>query len=126
MDSPYQYFTNAELMCHCNQCDSASKMNHEFMVKLVAIRRETGVPMPLTSAYRCPTHNDNISSTGLTGPHTTGRAVDIPCSGKAAFAIVSSAHRNGMTGIGIKQKGAGRFIHLDDLSGATRPWVWSY
>ena len=40
---------------------------------------------------------------------------------------VTSAYRIG--GIGVNQKGASRFIHLDDLDQSdshTRPWVWSY
>jgi zinc D-Ala-D-Ala carboxypeptidase len=35
----------------------------------------------------------------------------------------------GFTGIGVKQHGAGRFIHLDDLpnaEGQPRPHLWSY
>jgi len=29
-------------------------------------------------------------------------------------------------GIGVQQKGAGRFIHLDDWASPNRPTVWSY
>jgi hypothetical protein len=35
----------------------------------------------------------------------------------------------GFTGIGVQQKGGGRFIHLDNLPngpGQPRPTVWSY
>lgn len=32
-----------------------------------------------------------------------------------AMAVTSAAMRAGFTGIGVQQKGAGRFIHLDDL-----------
>lgn len=101
-------------------------MDHYFMIKLVAMRRELGTPFILTSAYRCPLHNSRLSSTGDNGPHTTGRAVDILCRGHDAFKIVASANRNGMTGIGVRQKGKDRFIHVDDLTGPLRPWIWSY
>jgi hypothetical protein len=31
----------------------------------------------------------------------------------------------GFTGIGVQQKGTGRFLHLDTLEGDLRPTVWS-
>jgi hypothetical protein len=32
----------------------------------------------------------------------------------------------GFTGIGVQQKGTGRFIHVDLTVGQNRPTVWSY
>ena len=123
----YQYFTNDELKCKgIDCCGGESKMNHEFMVKLVSMRRETGIPFVLTSSYRCPVNNSRVSKTGNIGPHTTGRAVDILCRGHESYIIIDSAFRHGMTGIGVNQKGERRFIHIDDLTGDFRPWVWSY
>lgn len=127
--SPYQYFTMEELTCHCG-CGQML-MNHEYMVRLVALRRATGIPMPLHSAYRCPPHNAAVSSTGLAGPHTTGHSTDPGVSGAGALKILKMAHLFDMTGIGIKQKGPykDRFIHLDDLPkapGQPRPHIWSY
>lgn len=125
--SKYQYFSESELKCHGETCCSGShEMNHDFMVKLVAMRREIGIPLIVTSAYRCKIHNDLVSSTGSSGPHTTGRAVDILIKGNEAHRLLECALRHGMTGIGINQKGALRFIHVDDLDGPLRPWVWSY
>lgn len=119
----YVFFSNHELSCrHCG----LNHMNDAFMQKLVRMRTELDFPFPLSSAYRCPTYNNTVSSTGFNGPHTTGRAVDIMVSGKQAFDIVSRAAEFGFTGIGVKQKGANRFIHLDDLDIDLRPWIWSY
>jgi len=101
-------------------------MNHNFMVKLVSIRRELGLALPISSSYRCPIHNSSVSKTGESGPHTTGRAVDISCRGTDAYKIIECALRYGMTGIGVKQNGENRFIHIDDLDGELRPWIWSY
>lgn len=118
------HFSDKELRCkHCGD----NRMEPEFLKKLERIRLEVG-PMRLSSAYRCPEHNSNVSSTGATGPHTTGRAVDVLCSGAQAFLVMEVAFKHGMTGIGVKQKGphGGRFIHLDDLDTAQRPWVWGY
>lgn len=126
--SPFPHFSESELSCNCGECDRGSEfMNTEFMRKLVAIRRELDFPLPVTSAYRCPDYNDQVSSTGETGPHTTGHAVDIAVSGHKASKLVAAAVRHGMTGIGVNQKGEGRFIHLDDLgNGYPRPTMWSY
>ena len=121
--SPYQYFSMEELACkHCGQMH----MDNGFMAKLVSIRRELGFPLPVTSGYRCPEHNAAVSDTGKNGPHTTGRACDIAISGERAYRLLRAAVAHGITGIGIKQHGTSRYVHLDDLDGQTRPWIWSY
>lgn len=107
------------------------EMDDEYMTYLVALRRSTGVIMNLSSAYRCPEHNNKVSKTGLTGPHTTGRSTDSLVSGADALKILQRAYMFGMTGIGVKQKGSykKRFIHLDNLpnmQGQPRPHIWSY
>lgn len=123
-ESPWQYFTREELACrHCGEM----KMDNEFMRDIVALRRRLGFAFPVTSAYRCPEHNQRVSSTGADGPHTTGRAIDIAVSGIQAIRLLEAAlSSHDFTGIGIQQKGAGRFIHLDAVQGSTRPAIWSY
>jgi len=107
-------------------------MNHSFLKKLDRTRTLLGFPLIVTSGYRCPDHNDSVSSTGRNGPHTTGRAVDLAVFGYQAYALLR--HVGGTPdfgGIGLKQHGAhdSRFIHLDDLEpsdGRFRPTVWTY
>ena len=97
-----------------------------FMDRLQAIRDEAKFPLVVTSGYRSPEYNSKISSTGTTGPHTTGRAVDILIRGDHAYRLTELAFAHGMTGIGIAQKGKTRFIHLDDLTKpGPRPRIWS-
>jgi hypothetical protein len=55
--------------------------------------------------------------------HSTGLACDVGVQGADAHEILRLAMHLGFTGIGVQQKGAGRFIHLD-LRQA--PTVWSY
>jgi len=102
----------------------------DFMAKIEALRVACGFPLPVSSGARCPSHNAAVSKTGRTGPHTTGRAIDLAVSHGQAFEVLSVALKSGFfTGIGINQKGGGRFIHLDDLpnvSGQPRPTLWSY
>lgn len=123
--SKYPNFTREEFKCpHCERC----YMSEHFMDRLQKTRTEYGRPMIVTSGYRCPEYNNQISSTGLDGPHTTGRAVDIHVYGNDAHRLLYHAFQNGFSGIGINQKGdrSGRFIHLDTLENPPRPNVWSY
>jgi uncharacterized protein YcbK (DUF882 family) len=122
----WAYFTKDEFKCkHCGE----NEMSDEFITKLDKLRSNCGFPLIVTSGYRCPTHNQAVSTTGPNGPHTTGRAVDLGVSRHRAYDVLAHALNLGFTGIGIKQKGPSRFIHLDDLEEpdhAPRPTVWSY
>jgi uncharacterized protein YcbK (DUF882 family) len=114
-------FSEDEFCCRCG-CGKAN-MNHEFLVKLQVIRSNIGLPMTITSGYRCEEHDKNI---GGAGPHTTGRAVDISIMGQSAYLLLRYAIDT-MTGIGVSQKGDTRFLHFDDLDeGYPRPMIWSY
>ena len=121
----YPNFPAAELTCKCG-CGQ-NLMAAGFMARLQMLRTKLGFPFPITSAYRCPDHNERVSSTGRQGPHTYGCAVDIAVSGQRAHQIIKHAAID-FTGIGIKQHGPheSRFIHLDTLAGSKRPWIWSY
>jgi zinc D-Ala-D-Ala carboxypeptidase len=116
------HFSHKELACRCG-CGMLP--DKDFMDKVEALRVSVGFPLAVSSAARCPDHNARVSGTGRTGPHTTGRAIDLAVDRSKAYAVLSTALRMGFTGIGVQQKGGGRFIHLDDLT-AGRPTVWSY
>ena len=120
-----EHFSKEELQCsHCGECH----MDAEFLEMLEEIREAYGGPIHVTSGYRCPEYNNTISNTGTTGPHTTGKAVDVKVYGKKAYKLVNTAMYHGVTGIGIHQHGPheGRFIHLDIIHSNVRPWIWSY
>lgn len=120
------HFLKRELQCKCG-CGRLPQQS--FMDKLERLRQRCGFPMPVSSGFRCPEHNAKVSSTGSWGPHTTGRAIDLAVSHSRALELVRAALSAGFTGIGIKQHGAGRFIHLDDLPDGEkqpRPTIWSY
>lgn len=120
------FFKPSEFAC---KCCGVSEMNSQFMVKLELLRSAFDEPMIISSGYRCPKHNQAVSTTGATGPHTTGQACDVKVSGAAAYRLVRLAIAHGFTGIGVSQKGAhsSRFIHLDTLTQPhPRPSLWSY
>lgn len=124
----YPFFSHQELACrHCN----IERMDPVTMDRLIGLRQVLNFPLVVTSGYRCPVHNQAVSSTGPNGPHVTGRAIDLRIYGHRAFELVKLATLHGFTGIGISQGGAHarRFIHLDDLPNSParlRPWVWDY
>lgn len=122
--SRWTYFSVEELTCRCG-CGQM-KMEHDFMLNMVALRDMVMFPLPVTSGYRCPAHNHAVSGTGFTGPHTTGRAVDILINRQRAYDVLDVAFRMGFTGIGTKQHGSdsGRIIHLDMVPGPKRFWTY--
>jgi len=121
----YKYFEERELTCrHCGK----SGMNEYFMTSVETLRETVDFPFIISSAYRCPDHPIEASKSSP-GAHTSGRAMDIVCSGKNAHKLLQEAMKMGFSGIGVSQKGDSRFIHLDDLedsSNRPRPWIWSY
>ena len=118
----YPNFKAAEFNCsHCGK----NEMKPGFMAKLQALRAAYGKPMRITSGYRCPQHSIEAKKP-KPGTHASGCACDIGIEGADAHRLLTLALAAGFTGIGVQQKGSGRFIHLDTMEGATRPALWSY
>ena len=106
-------------------------MDEDFMDKLQYLRDLYGKPITITSGYRSPQHNAEVSKTGATGPHTTGRAIDFQIPLEDVWILVGAAMNMGFKGVGLRQHGDHdkRFIHLDDLEDAPdcpRPRIWTY
>ena len=120
--STYQNFSANEFNCsHCGK----NEMQPDFLQKLQALRSVYGKPMRITSGYRCPEHPIEAKK-AKPGAHASGCACDIGIEGADAHRLLKLAFAAGFTGIGVQQKGSGRFIHLDTLEGGLRPTVWSY
>lgn len=130
--SEVEHFAPHEFACQGRSCCGGMElMEHDFMLRLDAVRKAFGRPLIVSSGYRCAAHNDAVSSTGRTGPHTTGQAVDLAVFGRDAYALMRLAYEFDFTGIGQKQHGphGQRFVHLDtlpDAAGQPRPWPWTY
>lgn len=119
--SDYSNFTADEMRCHCG-CRRAD-MDPAFMAVLQRIRRALGLPMPVTSGFRCKDYDKRIGGADV---HPTGQAADIAISGENVYHLLSAAIT--MRGIGLKQHGphARRFMHLDMTDGPMRPRIWTY
>ena len=106
-------------------------MDKDFLIRLDELRNACGFPFVIASGYRSPEYNASVSTTGLTGPHTTGKAADIYVYGENTHKFLEEAFAmKCFTGVGVSQKGIRRFIHLDTLSKmethGKRKWAWSY
>lgn len=121
----YPFFSAKELSCKCGKCDGGD-MDDAFMFGVVVELRKQLGPLTPTSAYRCPAHNVKVSNTGLSGPHTTGKAIDLACvDGRSRMRLVKAAMALGVTRIGI----AKNFVHLDGLGeedGFPSEVIWNY
>jgi zinc D-Ala-D-Ala carboxypeptidase len=114
-----KYFTDFEFRCkHCNKAG----MDQTFVDRLNALREAYGSSLRVSSGYRCKDHPVEAKKAS-TGMHTTGKAVDFAIQGADAHKLLGIAMTMGFKGIGVQQKGTGRFIHLDDRD---TPAVWSY
>ena len=118
-----EFFSETETGCRCGKCGKAQGMTNNTIKLFDALRETCGFPLHMSSGYRCPLHHDNPG-----GAHGDGEAGDIKVDRQRAFRVLENALILGFTGIGVKQKGANRFIHLDISSNSDklRPVIWSY
>lgn len=121
--SDYPNFKASEFAC---KHTGKNLMTKEFMDRLQKMRTAYGKPMRITSGYRDRTHPIEAKK-ATAGAHTTGMACDVAVQGADALRLIQLALMYGFTGIGVQQKGGGRFIHLDCCTdGFPRPTIWSY
>ena len=121
----WKYFTEDEMKC---KGSGTCEMDPQFMVKLDALRKKFGKPIIITSGYRSPEYNISIGGS-KNSAHVQGKAADIAVSHADEYKIIGSAIELGFTGIGVSQKGSGRFIHVDTADNTAkqpRPHIWSY
>ena len=118
----WKNFNLDEFKCKCG-CGNVSV--YSDLLDLLQTARDIIGPIQITSAFRCNEHNDSVSSTGLSGPHTTSKAVDIHVSNSQHRKQLIDYFTNKVTGLGI----AKTFIHIDILTSDEvphRPNCWLY
>ena len=121
-------FNREEFACKCG-CGT-NHIKDELIDVFQDIRTVSGVSMTVNSGYRCPNHTVEASKHKGPGEHSEGWCGDIGISHLDAFKVLGAAMANPkVTGIGIKQKGKNRYIHIGigpAKEGRPRPHLWSY
>ena len=116
---PIKEFKPIEFACKCGtDCGYGYEdMDEEFLSKLFTARKLSNFAFHLTSAVRCPTHQEAIKNP--TSSHNANRAfvkkscaVDIKVSNSTlVFEITEALRKAGFTRLGWNQKL--NFIHVD-------------
>ena len=120
-------FTENEFKCKCGVCGGEIEMQEHFLDKLQKVREIVGIPMHITSGYRCAAHPSEVKKPAGPGAHHEGVAADIACNSSMAYLLMRAAFQVGLSGVGVSQRAAKpRYVHLDASGSALRPNVWSY
>lgn len=120
----WKYFSiEGDPMLACPCCGEVpdTKEFNRLMSELDILRESVGFPLRVTSGYRCANHPIERKKS-KPGQHNIA-AVDLGVSREKAHTVLRHALLLGFRGIGVNQKGDGRFIHLDLRE---HPTVWSY
>ena len=124
--NPIKSFTFDEMRCrNCPHCGGLSDMNENFMMKLQQLRDFCNFPLPVNSGFRCERKNKDCGGF-LTSAHLTGEAADLRVDREKARIVIQAAIDMGFS-VGIDQKGASRFVHVDTkIRSSGKPSLWSY
>lgn len=110
------HFSDRELACRCcgvNLCVD------KLVLALESLREEIGLPIIVTSGYRCPAHNKEVGGEP-NSQHTRGFAADIKVSGLSPEQVYRMALKiPAFGGFGVAKD----FVHLDVR---TTPAKWCY
>ena len=115
------YFNDKEFECPCCH-KGANLMDATLLHILDTVREELGRPLRLTSAYRCPKHNEEVKGSPNSA-HLDGKAVDISCSNSnLRMVLICLFVAHGIKRIGI----AKTFIHIDVDDTLPQSVMWLY
>ena len=114
------HFSKSELQCRCG-CGSLF-VRPALLDALETVREFAGVPLVITSGYRCPEHNAAAGGKPDSA-HLTGEAADIFIPGnKDRFRILQAVFQYGPSRVGIGRD----FIHIDVSSTLPQETCWGY
>lgn len=98
-----EHFTLQEFECPC--CKRVV-LNRMLIIKLEELRDRIGIPIKITSGYRCPAYNSKVAGHAFS-LHTQGRAVDIAAIGTEKI----EKHRRTLFGSSYYNQ-SGKYFHL--------------
>jgi hypothetical protein len=100
-----EHFTQSEFSCKC--CGKV-KVNIQLIISLEKLREKVGVPIIITSGYRCPLHNKAVGG-AKHSQHQFGNAVDIKVRGYSPTQVSKLAKECGFTWTKVYS----RWTHID-------------
>jgi hypothetical protein len=103
-----EHFSASEFQCKCG-CKQ-SIIQPSFVKALEDLRQLIGVPITITSGYRCPEHNKAVGGAPKSF-HTQGMAADIRCIDLPTL-YLACLHVPAIKGIGIYLRPGG-WLHVD-------------
>lgn len=108
-------FDSVEFECpHCHKCITDPRL----ISGLQRLRDQAGVPVIITSGYRCAEHNRELKSAAKNSYHISGQAADVVIAGMDVLEMYRLAGEiPEFNGIGLYDQG---FIHVDVRDKKTR------
>lgn len=104
-----RFFKDREFLCKCGCGSGVEHMDARLLTMLDRAREKAGMPLALSSAFRCPAHNKAIGGT-TDSSHLKGMAVDIRCnSSQTRFTLLGALIAAGFNRIEL----APTWIHVD-------------
>lgn len=119
------YFSTKEFQCKCRNKDCVEQqVEIDLINKLDDLREELGLPITVTSGFRCRKHQVKIRASGIstvvawkTSSHEEGGAADITCSDMKKLKKLAPKY---FKAIGLAED----FIHVDLRADKTRRWKY--
>lgn len=111
-----KHFNRSEFDCKCNKCTPIA-VDYELVNILEDIREHFGVPVKVTSSYRCESHNKAVGG-AKNSKHKLGIAADIQLKGidpMDVYSYLNSVYPNSY-GFGLYNT----FVHVDARSSKAR------
>ena len=87
------HFCKVEFACKC--CGEV-KVNRKLLITLEKLRLRVGVPIIITSGYRCPKHNKEVGGVS-NSQHLYGNAIDIKIKTYSPAQVAKLAEECGFT-----------------------------
>lgn len=115
--SKWKHFDEKEFCCPC--CGE-HRISKNLVDRLDFSREISGIPMRVTSGYRCKQYNRKVGGKPRSS-HLDGTASDIFCpSGSIKATFLASFFESGIKRVGIYKN----FIHVDVSEKLPSPMVW--
>lgn len=120
-----KHFSAAELRCHGDGCcdGGVDKISPRLLELLEQLRSNTGgLPLELSCAYRCPTHNAEVGGVKYS-QHQYGTAADVLCPDHLEFGeFLWYVDQLPFDGIGVYRSEG--FIHVDVRNSGTGEHIY--